>query len=129
MMVSMLSLYRALSWLCACSTQAGRDLTASDGRHKTLQVQDLPDICRLVDQAAHMDGKPSTIYIIRPLTQAVKQNGIDQTDQNAKVPSVSLIIRKRAVRSSPSISRSSSSYMVISLTSLMSKEPVWKHRK
>ena len=31
-----------------------------------------------------MDGKPSTIYIIRPLTQAVKQNGIDQTDQKCK---------------------------------------------
>ena len=30
--------------------------------------------------------KPSTIYIIRPLTQAVKQNGIDQTDQKCKGP-------------------------------------------
>ena len=56
--------------------QAGRDLTASDGRHKTLQIRDLPDVCRLVDQAAHMDGKPAPIHIIRPLAQAVKQNDI-----------------------------------------------------
>ena len=59
--------------------QAGRDLTASDGRHKTFQIRNLPNICRLVDQAAHMDGKPAPIHIIGNCDASLFLGGKEET--------------------------------------------------
>ena len=56
-------------------------LTAPDGGHQLLKIRDLPDVGRLVDQAAHMDRQPSPINVIRLLAQQIEQLGVHHGDQ------------------------------------------------
>lgn len=68
-----------------------------------------------------MHRQSAAVDIIRFLAQQVKQLCIDHRNQEIKVGSVSLIMRNRAVFLSPTVSSDSSSYMVISRTSSISK--------
>ena len=52
--------------------EAGGDLPAADGRHELFQIRDLPDVCRLIDQAAHMHRQASFVLVIRLFTQQVE---------------------------------------------------------
>ena len=61
--------------------QTGTDLTGTDGGNQLLQVRDLADVCRLIDQAPHMDRESAAVNIIRFLAQLVEQLRVDHTDQ------------------------------------------------
>lgn len=61
--------------------QAGADLTGTDGGNQLFQVRDLADVCRLIDQAPHMNREPAAVNIIRFFTQQVEQLRVDHTDQ------------------------------------------------
>lgn len=61
--------------------QTGTDLTGTDGGNQLFQVRDLADVCRLIDQAPHMNRKPAAVNIIRFFTQQVEQLRVDHTDQ------------------------------------------------
>src|SRR5699024_10150040 len=64
--------------------QAGRDFTAADGGHQLLQVRDLPDVSTLVNQAAHMDGQPTAIYVICLFAQQIEKLGVNHRDQEVE---------------------------------------------
>ena len=53
--------------------QTGTDFTGTDGGNQLFQVRDLADVCRLIDQAPHMDREPAAVDIIRFFTQQVEQ--------------------------------------------------------
>ena len=57
--------------------QAGRDLTAPDGRHQLFKVRDLADVGRLVDEAPDMDREPPAVYIVRLLAEQVEELAVD----------------------------------------------------
>ena len=60
---------------------AGGDLTAADSGNQFLKVRDLADVCRLVDEAAHMDGQLAAEFIVRFLAQEVEKLAVDHGDQ------------------------------------------------
>ena len=52
--------------------QTGGDLTTSYRRHELLKVRNLPDVCALVYEAAHMDGQPAAVDVVGCLAQKVE---------------------------------------------------------
>src|SRR5699024_10986942 len=60
------------------------NLPAANGGHQLFQVRDLPDIGAFVDQAAHMDGKPSVIYVICLFAEQIEQLGVYHGDQEVE---------------------------------------------
>ena len=56
--------------------EATGDLAAADGGDQLFQTRDLPNVCRLVDQAADMYRQPPAIYIIRFLTKQIEKLGV-----------------------------------------------------
>ena len=95
-----------------------RFLLYSDGGYQLLPDLNLTNVRTLINQAAHMH-RQSAANIIRFFSaQQVKQPCIDYRNQKLKVGSVSPIMRNRAAFLSPTASSDSSSYMVISRTSI-----------
>ena len=64
--------------------KAGGDLAAADGGHQLLQLGNLPDVGALVDEAAHMDGQPAAVHVVRLVAQEVEQLGVDHAGKEVE---------------------------------------------
>jgi len=61
--------------------QTCRDFTASYSSDKLLQIRNLSDICRLIDQASYMHRKSPVIHIIGLLAKKIEKLRIYHGDQ------------------------------------------------
>lgn len=57
--------------------QTGGDLARANSRHELLKVRNLPDVCALVYEAAHMDGQAPAVNVVGLLAQKVEKLGVD----------------------------------------------------
>lgn len=60
--------------------ETGGNLTASYRRHKLLKVGYLPNVRRLVYEAADVDGQAPAVDVVGCLTQEVKELGVNHRD-------------------------------------------------
>lgn len=63
---------------------ACRNFSASDGRNQALKVRDLPDIGKLIDQAAHMHRKPAAVLVIRLFAKEVEHLAVRHGNQEVE---------------------------------------------
>ena len=61
--------------------QTAGNLTGTDGCHQLFKPWDLPDVCRLVNEAADMNRKPAAVNIVRFLAEEVEKLGVAQGNE------------------------------------------------
>ena len=64
--------------------EAAGDLAAANGGNQLFQTRDLPDVCRLVDQAADVNRQASAVHIIRFLAQQIEKLGIAERNEEVE---------------------------------------------
>ena len=60
------------------------DFPASDGGNELLEVGNLPDVGKLVDEASDVNGQASAVHIIRLFAEQVEHLGVDQADEEVE---------------------------------------------
>lgn len=60
---------------------AGGDLPAADGCNELVEVWDLPDVRKLIQQASHMNRKSAMVLVIGTFAQEVEKLGIDHANE------------------------------------------------
>ena len=63
---------------------AGGDLTGADGGDELFKIRDLPDIGKLIDQAAHMHRKPAAVLVIRLFAKEVEHLAVRHGNQEVE---------------------------------------------
>ena len=62
----------------------GGNLTAADGGDQLFKVGDLPDVGKLVNQAADMHRQAASVHIVRPFAEQVEHLGIRHADEKVE---------------------------------------------
>ena len=64
--------------------ETSRNLAGTDRRHEFLELRDLPDIRRFVDQTPHMNWEPPAVEIIGFFAQKIEKLGIHHADEEVE---------------------------------------------
>ena len=77
-------LIQCLELTLCLQDEATGDLTAADRGDQLFQTRDLPDVGRLVDQAADVNRQASAVHIIRFLAQQIEKLGIAERNEEVE---------------------------------------------